>query len=143
MRSQRAAEVLLGFASVVIMLVCVSTFSHAKPQTEPHTHSINGPDLFRSYCAVCHGTDAHGAGPMATNLKSKVPDLTVLARNNKGKFPAARLHSVMEGTDPAAAHGSREMPVWGPIFHEIENDQDVGNVRIDNLLKYLESIQRK
>ena len=41
------------------------------------------------------------------------------------------------------SHGSRDMPVWGPIFHQIENDQDFGNVRLQNLIKYLESIQEK
>jgi hypothetical protein len=35
------------------------------------------------------------------------------------------------------------MPVWGPIFHQIEEDQDFGNVRLRNLIKYLETIQQK
>jgi mono/diheme cytochrome c family protein len=33
------------------------------------------------------------------------------------------------------------MPIWGPIFHQIEADMDWGNVRLENLVKYLESIQ--
>jgi len=33
------------------------------------------------------------------------------------------------------------MPIWGPIFHQIEEDVDRGHVRIENLVKYLESIQ--
>jgi folate-dependent phosphoribosylglycinamide formyltransferase PurN len=40
-----------------------------------------------------------------------------------------------------ASHGSREMPVWGPIFHQVEEDVDRGNVRVENLVTYLESIQ--
>jgi mono/diheme cytochrome c family protein len=40
-----------------------------------------------------------------------------------------------------ASHGSREMPVWGPIFHQVEEDVDRGYVRLDNLVKYLQSIQ--
>ena len=47
------------------------------------------------------------------------------------------------GDQPQAAHGSRVMPIWGPIFHRIEFDQDLGNVRLENVVKYLESIQRK
>jgi hypothetical protein len=35
------------------------------------------------------------------------------------------------------------MPVWGPIFHQIEEDQDFGNVRIANLVRYLSVIQQK
>ena len=35
------------------------------------------------------------------------------------------------------------MPIWGPIFHELEVDRDLGNMRVENVTKYLESIQRK
>jgi mono/diheme cytochrome c family protein len=33
------------------------------------------------------------------------------------------------------------MPIWGPIFHQVEADMDWGNVRLENLVNYLESIQ--
>jgi hypothetical protein len=33
------------------------------------------------------------------------------------------------------------MPVWGPVFRRVERDQDLGLVRVANLVKYLESIQ--
>jgi hypothetical protein len=50
----------------------------------------------------------------------------------------------MFGTDGLLpAHGSKAMPIWGPLFHEIEFDQDLGNVRLENVTKYLESIQQK
>ena len=50
----------------------------------------------------------------------------------------------MFGTDDIIpAHGSKEMPIWGPIFHEIEFDRDLGNVRLENITQYVESIQRK
>jgi hypothetical protein len=45
------------------------------------------------------------------------------------------------GEEVIASHGSREMLIWGPIFHQVESDVDRGNVRLENLLKYLESIQ--
>jgi len=45
--------------------------------------------------------------------------------------------------DVPPPHGSREMPVWGPIFHQVEEDRDYGAIRVGNLLKYLESIQEK
>jgi hypothetical protein len=114
---------------------------NAEEQFPPLIRSIKGPDLFRAYCATCHGLDARGAGPVAPSLKAKVPDLTLLERNNRGQFPAARVRQIITGEDVVAAHGSREMPIWGPIFHQVEGDVDWGNVRLENLVKYLESIQ--
>ena len=113
----------------------------SKEQLEQLIYSVKGPDLFRAHCAACHGSDGKGEGPMAQALKSKVPDLTVLAKNNGGSFPSARVRKLIMGDDVLISHGSREMPIWGPIFHQIEEDQDFGNVRLENLVKYLESIQ--
>jgi mono/diheme cytochrome c family protein len=103
--------------------------------------SVNGPDLFRAYCASCHGVDARGTGPAASALKTIVPDLTLLASHNRGKFPRERVRRTIMGDQAIVAHGSQEMPIWGPIFHQVEEDVDRGNVRIENLVKYLESIQ--
>jgi len=114
-----------------------------KQQLEQLIYSVKGPDLFRAHCAACHGSDARGDGPLAVALKTKVADLTMLAKNNGGQFPIARVRKIVMGDDVLASHGSREMPVWGPIFHQIESDQDFGNVRLKNLVDYLESIQRK
>ncbi|MGB0034196.1 MAG: c-type cytochrome [Candidatus Acidiferrales bacterium] len=115
--------------------------AHPDRQFQQLIHSVEGPDLFRGYCASCHGSDAKGHGPAAESLKSKVPDLTLLAKNNAGKFPSAHVRIVITGEAVIASHGSREMPIWGPIFHQIEEDVDRGNVRVENLVKYLESIQ--
>ena len=131
-----------------LLLVLTFAVAGASKQTQPTAdeftpliNSVKGPDLFRAYCASCHGLDAKGTGPAARALKSEVPDLTVLTRNNRGQFPTLRVRQMIMGDQVVAAHGSREMPIWGPIFHQIEEDQDFGNVRLTNLVKYLESIQ--
>ena len=103
--------------------------------------SVEGNDLFSEYCAPCHGVDAKGKGMMAPALRAKVPDLTLLAKNNHGQFPADRVRGILNGTVSLVSHGSQEMPIWGPVFHQVEKDMDWGNVRMANLLKYLESIQ--
>lgn len=110
-------------------------------QFVPLIRSVEGPDLFRAYCASCHGLNGRGSGPVAPALRPRMPDLTLLAMNNGGEFPAARVRKVIMGDDVLASHGSREMPVWGPIFHQVEEDVDRGNVRLENLVKYLQSIQ--
>jgi mono/diheme cytochrome c family protein len=103
--------------------------------------SLDGADLYRAYCASCHGKNGKGDGPVAPALKATVPDLTQIAKNNGGKFPVARVQRIFMGEGMIASHGSREMPVWGPIFHQVETDVDRGPVRLENLVKYLESIQ--
>lgn len=105
--------------------------------------SLKGPDLFHAYCASCHGTDAKGEGPVAPALNSKVPDLTTIAKRNGGLFPEAKLRNIIAGDEAVVAHGSREMPIWGPIFHQIEQDRDYGNIRMKNLIEYLRAIQEK
>jgi mono/diheme cytochrome c family protein len=103
--------------------------------------SVEGADLFREYCSPCHGIAGDGKGLMAPALKAPVPDLTQLKNRNRGQFPGSHVKGVLDGSVSLISHGSQEMPVWGPVFHQIENDRDWGNVRIANLTKYLESIQ--
>ena len=106
--------------------------------------SLEGRFLFRAYCAACHGADGKGGGPAASSLKTPPPDLTLISRRNGGKFPTVRVQKTISGEGVVTSpHGSREMPVWGPIFGQIAWDQDLGNVRIYNLTKYIESLQQK
>lgn len=105
--------------------------------------SVKGADLFRAYCASCHGADGKGNGPVAPALNSKPSDLTTIAERNGGTFPAQRMRTIIAGDEIIIAHGSREMPIWGPIFHQVEWDQDLGEVRLQNVIKYLQSIQQR
>jgi mono/diheme cytochrome c family protein len=103
--------------------------------------SVEGPDLYRAYCASCHGLDARGTGPAAASLKMNVPDLTMLAKNHRGEFPADYARQVIVGGIVVNAHGWPGMPIWGPIFHHVERDMDWGDVRVSSLVEYLRTIQ--
>jgi mono/diheme cytochrome c family protein len=106
--------------------------------------SIQGPNLYKAYCAVCHGPNAKGDGPMAMVLKTAPSDLTRISSRNGGMFPLAKVRQIIAGEEPrAAGHGTRQMPIWGPIFSQVAWDQDLGRVRVDNLARYLESLQGK
>jgi mono/diheme cytochrome c family protein len=106
--------------------------------------SIQGPNLYKAYCAVCHGTNAKGDGPMAMFLKTAPADLTRISSRNGGMFPLAKVRRIISGEESLpGGHGTRQMPVWGPIFSQVAWDQDLGRVRVDNLAKYLESLQGK
>lgn len=139
----RFASSLLGLIAVVA--AGTSSQSQATQDSDkqfpPLIRSVEGADLFRAYCASCHGKDAKGDGPAAPSLKATVPDLTMIPRNEAGDFPAARVKRIILGEGMISSHGSREMPIWGPVFHQVESDVDWGNVRLENLVKYLESIQ--
>src|SRR5450759_2539476 len=64
-------------------------------------------------CAVCHGIDAKGSGPLAAQLKTSPTDLTRLAENNGGVLPVSTLYETIDGRQEVKAHGTRDMPAWG------------------------------
>jgi len=106
--------------------------------------SLQGPALYKAYCAVCHGNDGKGAGPMAKSLLVPPSDLTHISIRNGGSFPMERIEKIISGQEPLpAGHGTRVMPVWGPIFSQIAWDQDLGRVRIDNLARCIREMQAK
>ena len=143
---QALVGVLIAVAAFVVLSAQLpqDTSSGAQPNPEL-THLINsvdGPALFRAYCAVCHGSDGRGGGPMATSLKTAPSDLTRIAQRNRGVYPKALVERIISGEELLpSGHGTRSMPVWGPIFSQVAWDQDLGRLRIHNLAAYLERIQ--
>lgn len=105
--------------------------------------SVAGADLFRFYCATCHGRDGKGEGPAAAALKVAPPDLTLIARRQGGTFPRERVEAFVanDGEPLIAAHGSAEMPVWGPVFRGLDPSDTMAQIRIANVVAYLRSIQ--
>ena len=94
-----------------------------------------GKAAYLSSCAACHGEDAKGNGVLSPVLKTPPADLTTLARRNDGVFPIAAVNEIIDGRTLIAAHGTREMPIWG-------FDVMVRN-RIAEIIDYLNRIQRK
>jgi mono/diheme cytochrome c family protein len=107
--------------------------------------SMEGGDLFRFYCASCHGRDGKGGGPVASTLKTAPTDLTTIASRNGGTFPRREIEALVTGDrDPhPLAHGSKDMPVWGPIFRALDAHDTLARIRIANIVGHLESIQRR
>lgn len=130
--------------SLGLVVLSIPLLWAGEKQEAPARNPIEGAAIFRQYCATCHGTDGRGHGPASVALKNPLPDLTLISKRNGGKFPTRHVKEVIEGKDTGPiAHGNREMPIWGPIFHEVESDQDLGEVRLDNIAKYLEAMQQK
>ena len=109
--------------------------------------SVDGKDNFAAYCAVCHGADAKGAGPAAPAMKAPVPDLTTIAKRHDGKFDPLAVQYVISGSGKIAtpAHGSPAMPIWGEAFtgSTPSGSKEHTILRVQNLVKYLESLQVK
>jgi len=108
------------------------------------TSATSGKEMFASYCATCHGTDGKGDGPAANALRTPPTDLSQLAKNNGGKFPGTHIVTVLQFGSELPAHGSEQMPVWGPILGRmnVSSPQDK-QLRMANLTRYLETIQVK
>lgn len=107
------------------------------------TYSLNGKEMYETWCASCHGVSGKGDGPAAAALKTHPSDLTQLSKKNKGKFPTDRVRAFIEGKDVTAAHGSREMPVWGTVFQRIDMSPIAITYRVATLSSYVESLQAK
>jgi hypothetical protein len=105
--------------------------------------SLVGADSYAFYCAPCHGRDGKGHGPVADALKTVPADLTKLSARNQGVFPKDRVRSfITSGERAIPAHGSSDMPVWGPTFRALDTSDKLVSVRIFNVVSYLESIQQ-
>lgn len=138
--------------TILIVVIAVAMLASAQEQPKKEikhvpvkpTSAASGQEMYKSYCAVCHGTDGTGNGPAASALKVPSPDLTVLAQKNGGKYPALKVSAVIRGEEVLPSHGSKEMPIWGHLFwsmsggHASEVQQ-----RVANLNKYIESLQKK
>jgi mono/diheme cytochrome c family protein len=107
------------------------------------TSPASGKEMFRAYCASCHGADGKGNGPAVPALKTPPADLTTLAQRSGGRFPAMRVtSSIRDGAQ--AGHGSKDMPVWGPLLSSVSGENPgVIDQRVANLVGYIQSIQAK
>jgi mono/diheme cytochrome c family protein len=114
----------------------------AAPRPSLPEASLGGRDSFESYCAPCHGRGGKGDGPVAAELRTRPPDLTLLAQRSGGAYPSARVEAFITGTGRLlAAHGTTEMPIWGSTFRAFEADARVRE-RIHNLVRHIETLQQ-
>ena len=138
--------ILLLTSLFVVVGQTVAAGERKEKQHQKHVQlisSLEGQDIFHAYCATCHGDSGKGDGPIASVLDTPVTDLTTISKRNGGVFPSERVRSIIAGDELIKAHGTREMPIWGPIFHQVERDRDYGNIRMQNVTRYVESLQGK
>jgi mono/diheme cytochrome c family protein len=125
--------------------VAIAGLLLAAPADAQSNSAMMGDYLFRTYCAVCHGTSARGDGPLADSMRRRPADLTEIAKRNKGVYPADEVFRIIDGRRPVRGHGGPDMPVWGDVFARADGGGDPAVVesRIKALVAYLETIQAR
>ena len=142
----KKSMILLGMLVVATSLCLAQTNNPQTPVLKQtpikHTSAASGKEMYVQYCAPCHGTDAKGNGPAASAMKAPPTDLTQLARKHDGKYPADHVASVLKFG--GGAHGSADMPVWGPLLQSLDKFHDTAvQQRVSNIVTYIESLQVK
>jgi mono/diheme cytochrome c family protein len=135
--------IVCGSLLLAACLVAAQGKPVAKQASLEPIEGVSGRQTYQQYCASCHGENAKGGGPAAAALKTPPPDLTTLAKQNGGKFPYEYVGGVVRFGKPISAHGSSDMPVWGPIFNFVDYNEIAIRKRIKNLCDYLASLQQK
>ena len=143
--SKRFALLILVMAATLAVSLGYASQSNANVTLPaPRTTPTSGKQMYTNYCAPCHGVDGRGTGPVSIALKIPPADLTVLSKNNHGKFPDSHIAGVLQNGVEISGHGSVEMPVWGPIFGDMDTTSPQNRmIRISNLTRYLETLQAK
>jgi mono/diheme cytochrome c family protein len=106
---------------------------------------VTGGEVFRTYCATCHGPSGRGDGPLASSMRRKPVDLTEIAKRNGGEYPSEIVYHTIDGKTPVRGHGGPDMPVWGDAFARSRDGGSEATVkeRIDSLVEYIRTLQVK
>ncbi|HEX6894987.1 MAG TPA: c-type cytochrome [Bryobacteraceae bacterium] len=140
-----ASRVFTLFTIAFVLFAC--TAANAQPTIKKvpvtRTSAASGSDMFKQYCAACHGLEGKGNGPAATALKKTPANLTELSSKNNGAFPELRVYNTIKGDVEVSAHGTRDMPVWGALFPSVSATQGEVQLRLSNLTDYVKSLQAK
>jgi nucleotide-binding universal stress UspA family protein/mono/diheme cytochrome c family protein len=132
-------------ASILMAGMMLASGLATTASAQEYKQSTTGGEVYRTYCAVCHGTAARGDGPLASSLLKKPANLTEIAKRNGGEFPSELVFRTIDGRQPVRGHGGKDMPVWGDAFSKSREagDADRVNAVIQSLVEYLGSIQLK
>jgi mono/diheme cytochrome c family protein len=110
----------------------------------------DGKALFMQNCAVCHGADARGDGPMARTMRKPPADLTLITVRHGDRFPRAKVMSIIDGYARSSKMDGPNMPEFGELLKGDLVPFDSGDGKptptprkLVALLEYLESVQAK
>jgi len=125
-------------SAILAVLVIGAAPARAQEPDEAET----GKDIYLRTCALCHGIEGYGNGPLAAAMKIAPSDLTRIAAKHGGDFPAAKVSDVIRNGGAVLGHGSPAMPAWGLYFAE-KRKPEIARARVKALVDYIESIQQR
>jgi len=127
---------------VVSIAVVFSTFAAIWSADAGYAQNRDsgGQYWYSTYCASCHGRDGKGDGPVARSLSRPPADLSGLSAANGGTFPSERIAEFVDGRREVAAHGTREMPVWG---RAVRFGPSIVRKRVHAIVDYISTLQGK
>lgn len=132
--------------AALLALACASAAPDPDSSASQSQPLAAGQELYETYCMACHGILADGTGPVAPYMAPRPADLTKIAARRGGTFPSAAVAAWIDGRDPIASHGTRDMPIWGRAFREEFALDQLTETRVRGriqlLVLYLESIQQ-
>jgi mono/diheme cytochrome c family protein len=111
-----------------------------------------GKREYDSNCATCHGLKGKGDGPYKPFLTKSPTDLSTLSKRNAGIYPFHSVYAIIDGRQDVAAHGPRDMPIWGAQYSvkSAEAHMDVPytseafvRTRVLALTEYISRLQAK
>lgn len=135
-------------AALLLAPAFVSTTWAQQPAAQAETEMrqrVTGGEVFRTYCATCHGPSGRGDGPLASSMRRRPADLAEIAKRNGGEYPSEIVFRTIDGKTPVRGHGGPDMPVWGDAFARSHDGGDASIVkeRIDSLVDFIRTLQVK
>jgi mono/diheme cytochrome c family protein len=137
---RQIGRAVLWFGIVALVLPALSGWA------ADQSSIARGRELYLRYCGACHGNDADGRGPVAEDLKESPPDLRYLGERYGTPLPTGTIARFIDGRQNVAAHGPRDMPVWGRRFYDAWTAHQAGEedlqAQIKEIVSYLNAIQQ-
>jgi mono/diheme cytochrome c family protein len=132
---------------IIAVAVCLASTALAQNTAKkiklgpvPYSDPTSGAQMYKDYCASCHGLQGKGDGPAAPLLKSAPTDLSRLAERNGGRYPSMKVTGTLKYGSSGNAHGTIDMPIWADVFHSWFHGAP--DLRANNLVKYVASLQQ-
>lgn len=134
------------FGLALLLVACAAQFSGYAVAQDPKI----GESEYLQHCAACHGLSGLGDGPIGQFLKTPAPNLAMISERNGGKYPVQKIYEIIDGSSVVAAHGTRDMPLWGDRYRKESDPQtpdqaslanDQAQQRVLSLVYYLGTMQ--